>query len=197
MELHQMSIINWTMSLDSELMNAGTICMRNSKQFYRFISDSGKLVYMLAALGIVLDYGKNTQQFFGGKSSKEPKALQHDDDILAIALSPDRKLCATGQIGAAPKLYVWDVETQAVKAQYKLGKNTRGIIALAWSNDGKYVAFVDNSNDHNLYVIDVASSQLKNTQKTGPDAIKDIAWSQKAGDYTLGVVGPKVVKYLN
>ena len=152
---------------------------------------------MLAALGIVLDYGKNTQMFFGGKSSKEPKALQHDDDILALGISPDRKLCATGQVGAIPKLFVWDIETQTVKAQYKLGKNTRGIIALAFSNDGKYVAFVDNSNDHNLYVIDVASSGLKNTQKTGPDPIKDIAWSNKPGDYTLAVVGPKIIKYLN
>lgn len=183
------------MSLDSELMNAEIICKRKSKELYRFFSDTGKLVYMLAALGIVLDYGSNTQKFFGGKSSKEPKALQHDDDILALALSPDRKLCATGQIGAVPKLFVWNIETQEVKAKYSLPKNTRGIIALSFSNDGKYVAFVDNSNDHNLYILDVASSSVKNTQKTGPDPIKDIAWSNKPGDYTLGVVGPKIIKY--
>ena len=177
-------------------MNAEITCMRNWIDWYRFLSDSGKLVYMLAALGIVLDYGSNTQKFFGGKSSKEPKALQHDDDVLALALSPDRKLCATGQIGAIPKVFVWDIETQTVKAQYKLGKNTRGIIAIGFSNDGKYVAFVDNSNDHNLYVIEVSSSALKNSQKTGPDPIKDLAWSNKPGDYTICVVGPKVIKYL-
>lgn len=150
---------------------------------------------MIAALGIVYDYTANTQKFFGGQSSKVPKALQHDDDILCLAISPDRKLAVTGQVGAQPKLFIWDTESMAVKGQYKLPKNTRGIIACGFSNDGKYVAFVDNSNDHNLYVLEVASSSLKNSQKTGPDAPKALAWSNKPGDYTIGVVGPKVCKF--
>jgi WD40 repeat protein len=150
---------------------------------------------MLAALGIVLDYGSNTQKFFGGISSKNPKALQHDDDVLCIAMSPDRKLAATGQQGALPKLYVWDTETMQVKTQYKLGKNTRGIVACGFSNDGKYVAFVDNSNDHMLYVIDASNGGLKNTQKTGPDPVKNLSWSKAPGDYTLGVVGPKNITF--
>jgi WD40 repeat protein len=150
---------------------------------------------MLAALGIVLDYGSNTQKFFGGQSSKVPKAVQHDDDILCLALSPDRKLACTGQVGALPKLFVWDTETMAVKSQYKLTKNTRGIISCAFSVDGKYVAFCDNSNDHTLYVIESATGTLKNSQKTGPDAPKGMAWSKKPGDYTVGVVGPKLIKF--
>lgn len=150
---------------------------------------------MIAALGVVFDYSNNTQKFFGGASSKIQKAAQHDDDILAIAISPDRKLAATGQVGAIPKLYIWDTESLQVKAQYKLAKNTRGIIACGFSNDGKYAAFVDNSNDHNLYVIEVSNSSLKNTQKTGPDPPKALAWSKSKDDYTICVVGPKLIKF--
>ena len=162
----------------------------------RFITADNQLVYMVAAIGVVLNPTSNTQSFFGGgmvaSGGKVPP--QHDDDILCLGISPDRKLAVTGQVGAQPKLFVWDIATKTVKAQYKLGKNTRGIIACRMSSDGKYVAFVDNSNDHNLYVISTSDSSLKSMRKTGPDPVTDLAWSKKAGDNRLCVVGMKLVK---
>ena len=162
-----------------------------------FINNEGKLVYMVAALGVVLNVKDNTQKFFGGNICKPGGAApqQHDDDILCLSISPNRELAATGQVGASPKLFVWNTNTLAVVSQYKLGKNTRGIIACRFSNDGKYVAFVDNSNDHMIYVITANDGKLVMTQKTGPDPVTDLIWSQKPGDTKLCVVGVKLVKY--
>lgn len=163
----------------------------------RFITADGQLVFMVAALGIVLNPSSNTQTFFGGKMVGTGGNVppQHDDDILCLGISTDRKLAVTGQVGAQPKVFVWDIATKTVKAQYKLGKNTRGIVVCRFSYDGKYVAFVDNSNDHNLYIMSVADSSIKSVRKTGPDPVTDLEWSQKAGDYKLCVVGMKLVKY--
>ena len=35
----------------------------------------------------------------------------HMDDILALDVSADRKLVATGQVGKAPSVHIWDAET--------------------------------------------------------------------------------------
>jgi WD40 repeat protein len=32
----------------------------------------------------------------------------HNDDVSAIAFSSDKKLIATGEMGAKPTIYVWD-----------------------------------------------------------------------------------------
>ena len=35
----------------------------------------------------------------------------HMDDILALDVSTDRKLVATGQVGKTPSVHIWDAET--------------------------------------------------------------------------------------
>ena len=65
---------------------------------------------MTADLGIILNKASNTQEFFGGgcigSSSKQASAKvatkQHTDDIMALAITEDKKTCATGQVGQAP-----------------------------------------------------------------------------------------------
>jgi hypothetical protein len=72
---------------------------------------------MVAALGIVLDQEKNEMKFFGGGETKMVlKAISDDskfhmDDILSLDISTDRKIVATGQVGKAPSVHVWDAET--------------------------------------------------------------------------------------
>ena len=36
----------------------------------------------------------------------------HMDDILSLDISTDRKIVATGQVGKAPSVHVWDTETR-------------------------------------------------------------------------------------
>ena len=148
-------------------------------------------MYNTAALGVVLDYKENKQSFFGGQNKG---SQQHDDDILCVGISPCRKFAATGQCGIQPKIFVWETETGKVIAQYKLGKEARGIIACRFSVDGKYLAFVDNGDDHSLYVLQISDSTIKYTTKIGSSFITDVEWSKKDNDYTLCIVGINIIK---
>ncbi|XP_066266402.1 echinoderm microtubule-associated protein-like 6 [Branchiostoma lanceolatum] len=75
-------------------------------------SAAGEVVYFAAAVGIVYNPDKHTQRFFMG----------HNDDIISLALHPERTLVATGQVGdesgkvgSVPFVCVWDSNTtQAV-----------------------------------------------------------------------------------
>lgn len=63
---------------------------------------NGNAVYMVAALGCVLDTEKNTMKVFGGVQTKmEAKNVADDskfhmDDILSLDISADRKTVVTG-----------------------------------------------------------------------------------------------------
>jgi len=62
----------------------------------------GQVVYVTAALGVILDPPTNTQRFFGGgeTSGKSRTVINdtsfHTDHISAIALSTDRRFAVTG-----------------------------------------------------------------------------------------------------
>lgn len=81
-------------------------------------SADGKVVYMTAALGVVLDPKSGKQAFYGGKQvTMEAKRGAdetdfHRDDILSLDLSVDRKLVVTGQAGKTPSVHVWNAENQ-------------------------------------------------------------------------------------
>eukprot|EP01050_Picozoa_sp_SAG11_P012351 SAG11_NODE_1367_length_5098_cov_4.225445_3_plen_86_part_00 len=53
-----------------------------------FYTEKSDVVYYTAAVGIVYDDDNNRQKFF----------LRHDDDIQCLAITPDRKTVATGQV---------------------------------------------------------------------------------------------------
>ena len=64
-----------------------------------FFNSSGKVAYMTASVGVVMDYssGNLTQKFFGGKLQPKMKhkayqddTNQHTNNILGLAISADR-----------------------------------------------------------------------------------------------------------
>lgn len=68
----------------------------------RKYNSKGQAVYMVAALGIVLDIETNTMKVFGGVETKmvaknvADDSKFHMDDILSIDVSTDRKLVVSG-----------------------------------------------------------------------------------------------------
>jgi WD40 repeat protein len=77
-------------------------------------SNEEKIVYHTAALGIVLDKESNEQKFFE----------KHDEDMIALAIHPNRKIVATGQMAKTGKaklidIYLWEIETMKVLANLK------------------------------------------------------------------------------
>jgi len=82
-----------------------------------FLNPKNEAVYMTAALGVILNTQSNTQKFFGG-GMVDQKAKNvsndessHTDDITALSISSDRRWIASGQVGPAPSVFVWDSQT--------------------------------------------------------------------------------------
>lgn len=156
---------------------------------------------MTAALGVILDISSNTQKFFGGgmvdntaKNVANDESA-HTDDITALTVSTDRNWAATGQVGSAPAAFVWNAKTGEKKQRYKLLKGARGVTAIAMSGDGKLVACVDISDDHNVYVFDVDSGALKMKEKGDTNKIFDVCFSAKPGENTFATAGSKHIKF--
>ncbi|EQC41165.1 hypothetical protein SDRG_01142 [Saprolegnia diclina VS20] len=115
----------------------------------RFLSN-GRIVYHVAALGVVYDSSTNTQTFFEG----------HDDDIVCLALHPNGSCVATGQMGKPPTIHVWELTSaKAEKATEKCislaslkGFHKRAVPALAFSTDGSKLCSIGNDDDHSLAI---------------------------------------------
>lgn len=114
-----------------------------------FGASSSTIIYPAAAVGIVMDTKSLKQRFMGAGNAKT--ANGHVDDITCLAVSPDKKLAATGSLGKQPLLLVWDVNSLEVKARTKLARNTNSISCVRFSPDGQYVFCTDKSTDANVY----------------------------------------------
>lgn len=158
---------------------------------------NGEVVYMTAAVGVILDTGSNTQKFFGGKcaetshKSKANDMDQHTDDILALAISNDRKTVVTGQVGQAPVLFTWDACTGEKKQRFKMAKGGRGVNAVAFSEDGSLIGCVDLHNEHNVYVFNAESGAMVMKSAGDTNKIFDIAFSNQPGSKDFCTAGKK------
>mmetsp|Transcript_11585 Transcript_11585/g.38112 ORF Transcript_11585/g.38112 Transcript_11585/m.38112 type:complete len:159 (+) Transcript_11585:180-656(+) len=63
----------------------------NDARHNLFYTVEGLVVYHAGATGVVYDSAEHQQQFFTG----------HTDDIVCLAMHPERELVATGQVGRA------------------------------------------------------------------------------------------------
>lgn len=106
----------------------------------------GSIVYHAAGLGIVYDPETHSQRHFD----------KHTDDITALAVAPNKRIVATGEVGKKPKIYVWDAIGMQVEHTFS-GKLSRGIKCLSFSPSGKLLAAVDVSDDHQIAVYNVES----------------------------------------
>jgi len=158
-----------------------------------YYTQANEVVYMSAALGIVLKPEENTQKFFGGGLAKENKA--HTDDISALAISNDRSTVITGQKGKQPLVCIWDATSCDLKKSLKQRKNTRAVSAAGFSFNDKFAATVGQDNDHSLFVWDVKKGKQVYTDKTGPDKVMDLAWSMKEDEYKICTVGVKHIVF--
>ena len=56
-------------------------------------------------------------------------------------------MVATGQVGKSPQIFVWNPQTMKSLSVLQ-GSHTNAVCALGFSNSGKQLASIDDSNDH-------------------------------------------------
>jgi len=67
-------------------------------------------------------------------------------------------------------------------ANFNLGAAAKGVAALSISPCQRYVAAVDQSNDHTMYIYNVQRKKMLLTLSAGSDSIYNIQWSKKPND---------------
>jgi WD40 repeat protein len=110
----------------------------------------------------------------------------HDDDIVSLAIDPTCNFVATGQLGAKPRVHVWDSESGCRIVQLPL-VHQRAVCALAFSSDGKMIASVGDDNNHSAAVYATASGSwtdgkvvgrgMGDTEKVRVTACDRVWWS--------------------
>lgn len=113
---------------------------------------AGQAVYPTAALGVIFDYMKMTQSYFGGGKTTKGGRKQldnsnaaggHSDDVTALSLSMDRTLVASGQNGQQPLIFIWSAINTQMITQKRLPKGSRLATAIAISPSNQFVCASD------------------------------------------------------
>jgi WD40 repeat protein len=167
----------------------------DSRQNVFYTSNPNEIVYMTAALGIVLNTTTNTQRILGGGEKTSFKG--HNDDITALAISTDKKTVVTGSVGKNPQICVWDVEAGTVTATFNQGIDTKAVRGLSISADGKMIASVAGDETHTVFLFDIVTGKSIASSASGPDPVMDISFSHeiKDGTYELATVGKNGVQF--
>lgn len=104
-----------------------------------FYTASGALVYPAAHIVVKLDTLAWQQKFM----------TEHNDQVSALAVSPDRKLVASCQEGRRPSIIVWDALTMTILKVLK-GFHRRSVVRVVWSADSRLLASIGADDDHSL-----------------------------------------------
>eukprot|EP00698_Gefionella_okellyi_P011914 TRINITY_DN3177_c0_g1_i1.p1 TRINITY_DN3177_c0_g1~~TRINITY_DN3177_c0_g1_i1.p1 ORF type:complete len:1137 (-),score=303.33 TRINITY_DN3177_c0_g1_i1:786-4136(-) len=143
---------------------------------------SGELVYFAAGVGVVYNTQSHTQRFFTG----------HTDDILSIAMHPDGDVFATGQLGKDPMIYIWRASNcEPLKCLQHY--HERGVSALAFSPDGKYLVSVGMDNYNTIMVWDWEKGLRVSCERGGSDRLFMVGFTPASN--TFASVGVKHMRY--
>jgi len=168
-----------------------------------FGSNNNEALYCAAALGIKLDLSENSQTFFGGiQYSKDqekytPNWPVHQDDITSIDVCGDKTktLAVTGETGAKSTVHVWDYSNMQSVNRFDLGDKCKGVASVSISPCARYVATVDQSNDHNVSVFNVSKKKPIFSVSAGNDAISVIRWSRKTNDLRFAALTSRSIQF--
>ena len=134
------------------------------------------MVYPAAALGIVSN--RREQRFFN----------LHTDDVISLAVHPQGKVIATGEIGRNPKIICWDNETLLALNILK-GFHKRGVPLLAFSSGkGDKLVSVGLDNDFSIAVYAWAENHLVATCKSSKSKVLCVEFGSNPNEIiTCGV----------
>uniref|UniRef100_A0A8B9KPM6 EMAP like 6 n=1 Tax=Astyanax mexicanus TaxID=7994 RepID=A0A8B9KPM6_ASTMX len=148
-----------------------------------FYTQTGEVVYHVAAVGIVYNRQQHTQRFY----------LGHDDDIISLTVHPIKDYAATGQVGRDPAVHVWDVQSLKCLSLLR-GFHQRGVCALDFSADGKSLVSVGVDDNHTIIVWDWKKGEKLATARGHKDKLFVVKCSPFLMD-KLVTVGMKHIRF--
>ncbi|CAB1335195.1 unnamed protein product, partial [Coregonus sp. 'balchen'] len=148
-----------------------------------FYTQTGEIVYHVAAVGVVYNRQQNTQRFYMG----------HDDDILCLAIHPLKDYVATGQVGRDSSIHIWDTEILKPMSVLK-GFHQLGVCALDFSADGKRLASVGLDDNHTIVLWDWRKGEKLSAIRGSKDKIFVIKMNPYCPD-KLVTAGIKHMKF--
>jgi microtubule-associated protein-like 6 len=104
---------------------------------------NGNFVYHTASVGIVYNKENHSQLIFN----------EHFDDITALAIHPNKKYVATGEIGPYPLISIWNTETGEAKVRIRQPLQ-KGINHLCFSQNGKLLCATAADDEHNIAIFE-------------------------------------------
>ncbi|KAF3830940.1 hypothetical protein GH733_002178, partial [Mirounga leonina] len=148
-----------------------------------FYTQTGEIVYHVAAVGVIYNRQQNTQRFY----------LGHDDDILCLAIHPLKDYVATGQVGRDPSIHIWDTETIKPLSVLK-GCHQYGVCAVDFSADGKRLASVGIDDSHTIVLWDWKKGEKLSVARGSKDKIFVVKMNPYVPDKLI-TAGIKHVKF--
>ena len=153
----------------------------------------GRVVYPVAAVGVVLDPKAHAQMHLVDDPMTEGVAEGHADDITCLARHPEGAVFATGEAGASPRVLVWSCESMRVLAELA-GFHRQGILGLAFSASGQYLATMGGNESHTVAIYDWQAEALVSCYNVGAGCVAQLAWSPF--DNMLVTVGQRVLSFV-
>ena len=144
-----------------------------------FIDSEGRLVFYTATVGIIYDVKNHTQTHL----------LGHTNDIICMAMHPNKSIIATSQIGKDPCIRLWDTTGKTLAVLE--GSHERGINTLAFSQDGDLLMSVGVGDRHMVAVWDWTSEELLASARGHTDSMYT---AQHLGGDTWTTAGNKICK---
>ncbi|XP_069772417.1 echinoderm microtubule-associated protein-like 5 isoform X2 [Narcine bancroftii] len=108
----------------------GNDCRNN----VHYLNDGADVIYHTASVGIVHNIATGIQSFY----------LEHTDDILCLTVNQHpkfQKIIATGQVGSAPLIHVWDATTKQTFSVLRC-YHSKGVCCVSFSATGKLLLSV-------------------------------------------------------
>ena len=146
-----------------------------------FVTNSFRIAYHIAAVGIVYNSQDNTQVH----------NLDHDDDILCLAVHPAGHSIATGEIGPKPKIIIWDANTGVTVRTIMY--HTKGVSHLTFSGSGNLLISIGMDQDRIIAVHNSKTGVLVGTGKAGKGI--DVHSISAHGDVGFLTAGKNLVKF--
>ncbi|KAL7638173.1 UNVERIFIED_CONTAM: hypothetical protein RMT77_011798 [Armadillidium vulgare] len=132
---------------------------------------SGEVVYFAASVAVIYNPESNTQRHF----------THHTDDIKCIAVHPDGKTVATGQVkgreSILPHVCIWDSESLEVLHVIGTGTINRAATSVAFSKDGGILAVVDDAPEPVLSVWNWPDERMIANNKAGSPPVLGVIFT--------------------